>query len=102
MDLELKDKVVLVTGGAKDIGAAIVRALATEGAIPAAELADYRIRVNAIVPAEVMTPLDRQWLDRFQQPEEKLKCILAKILLQKRMTTPEEIAAYVHLDRART
>ena len=34
MDLQLKDKVVIVTGGAKGIGAAIVRALAAEGAIP--------------------------------------------------------------------
>src|SRR5258708_16318764 len=34
MDLELKDKVVVVTGGAKGIGAGIVRAVAQEGAIP--------------------------------------------------------------------
>ena len=91
----------------------------------AAELLDYRIRVNAIVPAEVMTPLYRQWLDTFPQPEEKLKTILSKIPLEKRMTTPDEIAAmvvfllsaraghvtgqhlfvdggYVHLDRALT
>lgn len=34
MDLNLKDKVVLVSGGAKGIGEAIVRALAAEGAIP--------------------------------------------------------------------
>jgi L-fucose dehydrogenase len=91
----------------------------------AAELADYGIRVNAIVPAEVMTPLYRQWLDTFPQPEEKLKSILAKIPLEKRMTKAEEIAAmvafllsarathitaqhifvdggYVHLDRALT
>ena len=34
MDLQLKDKVVLVTGGAKGIGAAIVRAVSAEGAIP--------------------------------------------------------------------
>jgi len=91
----------------------------------AAELLAYGIRVNAIVPAEVMTPLYRQWLDTFPQPEEKLKTILAKIPLEKRMTTPDEIAAmvifllsaqaghitgqhvfvdggYVHLDRALT
>jgi L-fucose dehydrogenase len=34
MDLQLKDKVILITGGAKGIGAAIVRACAAEGAIP--------------------------------------------------------------------
>lgn len=34
MDLKLTDKVVIVTGGAKGIGAAIVKALAAEGAIP--------------------------------------------------------------------
>ena len=59
----------------------------------AAELLPYEIRVNAIVPAEVMTPLYRQWLDTFPNPEEKLKTIVAKIPLGKRMTLPEEIAA---------
>jgi L-fucose dehydrogenase len=34
MELNLEDKVIIVTGGAKGIGAAIVKALATEGAIP--------------------------------------------------------------------
>src|SRR6266446_7518915 len=34
MDLELKGKVVLVTGGAKGIGAAIVRGCAREGGVP--------------------------------------------------------------------
>lgn len=34
MDLELKDMVVIVTGGAKGIGEAIVRSCAAEGAIP--------------------------------------------------------------------
>jgi L-fucose dehydrogenase len=34
MDLNLKDKVIVVTGGAKGIGEGIVRVLATEGAIP--------------------------------------------------------------------
>lgn len=34
MDLQLKDKIILVTGGAKGIGESIVRVLATEGAFP--------------------------------------------------------------------
>jgi L-fucose dehydrogenase len=91
----------------------------------AAELLPYAIRVNALVPAEVMTPLYRQWLSTFPNPEEKLKHIVSKIPLGKRMTQPEEIAAmvlflissqashitgqhvlvdggYVHLDRALT
>jgi L-fucose dehydrogenase len=91
----------------------------------AAELAPCGIRVNAIVPAEVMTPLYRQWLDTFSNPSEKLKSIVAKIPFDQRMTTAEEIAnmavflissrashitgqhlfvdgGYVHLDRALT
>ncbi len=91
----------------------------------AAELLDYGIRINAVVPAEVMTPLYRSWLDSFPDPRQKLQTILGKIPLEKRMTTVEEIAAmvtflisaraghitgqhlfvdggYVHLDRALT
>lgn len=34
MDLQLKDKIIIVTGGAKGIGAGITRSLAKEGAIP--------------------------------------------------------------------
>jgi len=91
----------------------------------AAELLPYGIRVNTVIPAEVMTPLYRSWLDTFPNPEEKLQLILSRIPLEKRMTTAEEIAAmtvfllseksshttgqhlfvdggYVHLDRALT
>jgi len=35
MDIKLKDKIIIVTGGAKGIGEGIVRVLAEEGAIPA-------------------------------------------------------------------
>lgn len=59
----------------------------------AVELLPYGIRVNAIVPAEVMTPLYRQWVNTFPDPEQKLKTIREKIPLEKRMTHPEEIAA---------
>src|ERR1041384_2865224 len=34
MDLKLRDKVIIVTGGAKGIGEGIVKVLAAEGAIP--------------------------------------------------------------------
>jgi L-fucose dehydrogenase len=59
----------------------------------AAELLPYNIRVNTILPAEVMTPLYREWLATFPNPEEKLNSILSKIPLGKRMTTVDEIAA---------
>lgn len=91
----------------------------------AVELLPYNIRVNAVVPAEVMTPLYQQWLSTFPNPGEKLKTIISKIPLGGRMTTAEEIAStvlflisgkaahitgqhlfvdggYVHLDRALT
>jgi L-fucose dehydrogenase len=92
----------------------------------AAELLPYNIRVNAVLPAEVMTPLYRRWLDTLGDPEAELKRITDTIPLGKRMTLASEIAAatvfllsptqsahttgqhilvdggYVHLDRALT
>jgi L-fucose dehydrogenase len=59
----------------------------------AVELLPYGIRVNAVVPAEVMTPLYRSWLDTFPDPEAKLAAIVSRIPLGHRMTTPDEIAA---------
>lgn len=61
----------------------------------AAELLPFEIRVNALIPSEVMTPLYRQWLSTFENPEEKLQHIISKMPLGKRMTRPEEIAAMV-------
>jgi L-fucose dehydrogenase len=61
----------------------------------AAELLDFGIRVNTVIPAEVMTPLYRSWLDTFPHPQEKLSTILSKIPLEKRMTKAEEIASTV-------
>lgn len=89
----------------------------------AAALAGDGVRVNAVLPAEVMTPLYRKWLGTFDAPQEKLERIVARIPLGKRMTTDREIAdmvvfllsprsshttgqwivpdgGYVHLDRA--
>lgn len=91
----------------------------------AVALRDDGIRVNAVVPAEVMTPLYEKWIATFDDPEAKLEQITRVIPLGRRMTTAEEIAdtvifllsersshttgqwlfvdgGYVHLDRALT
>ena len=59
----------------------------------AAELLPYNIRVNTILPAEVMTPLYRDWLATFRNSGEKLSTIFSKIPLGKRMTRADEIGA---------
>jgi L-fucose dehydrogenase len=61
----------------------------------AVELAPFGIRVNAVIPAEVMTPLYEKWLSTFDNPKEKLDKIVSKIPLEQRMTESEEIAAMV-------
>ena len=89
----------------------------------AVKLLPYGIRVNAVIPAEVMTPQYERWINKFPNPDEKLLEITENIPLGNRMTTKEEIASmviylvsdqashitgqhlyvdggYVHLDRA--
>jgi L-fucose dehydrogenase len=58
----------------------------------AVELLPYHIRVNALVPAEVYTPMYATWIQSFPNPEEKLDEISRRVPLQNRMTTAEEIA----------
>lgn len=58
----------------------------------AASLLRDGIRVNAVIPAEVMTPLYERWIKSFPQPDEKLQQITRHIPLGQRMTTPQEIA----------
>ena len=89
----------------------------------AVELLPYAVRVNGLMVAESYTPLYEKWINTFPNPQEKLDQIETKIPLEKRMTTPEEIAntvaflmseksshttgqliyvdgGYVHLDRS--
>lgn len=61
----------------------------------AVDLLPYGVRVNAVVPAEVMTPQYGQWIEGFPNPEEKLEEIVRNIPLGHRMTTAEEVAATV-------
>lgn len=77
MDLQLKDKVIIVTGGAKGIGEGICRVLAAEGAIPVVvgrNLCDNQLVVDSIgseggrafqVVAELSKPEDcKQAIDK--------------------------------------
>jgi L-fucose dehydrogenase len=89
----------------------------------AASLAPYGVRVNAVLPAEVMTPMYQRWLQTRPDPAAALERITERIPLGHRMTTAQEIAdlvvfllsdrsahttgqwlhadgGYVHLDRA--
>ncbi|WP_148252427.1 SDR family oxidoreductase [Aidingimonas lacisalsi] len=91
----------------------------------AASLAKDGIRVNAVIPAEVMTPLYQRWISTFDDADAKLADITAAIPFGQRMTEASELAdtvvfllsarashttgqwlfvdgGYVHLDRALT
>lgn len=89
----------------------------------ALDLAKHSIRVNTVVPAEVMTPLYENWVKTLDDPAAFIAEAEARIPFEHRMTTSEEIAnmvvfiasdrsahttgqilypdgGYVHLDRA--
>jgi L-fucose dehydrogenase len=89
----------------------------------ATDLAQYGIRVNAVVPAEVFTPQYEQWMEGMDDKDDFLKDLCSRIPLGQRMTQPAEIAwtvvflasarsshttgqlvypdgGYVHLDRS--
>lgn len=61
----------------------------------AAAFAPFGVRVNAVIPAEVMTPLYARWIATFDDPAAKLAEITARIPLGQRMTEAAEIAAMV-------
>lgn len=69
-----------------------INALTREWAV---ELAPFQIRVNAVIPAEVLTPLYEWWIHTFPDPEAKLEAISSRIPLGRRMTTAWEVAQAV-------
>jgi L-fucose dehydrogenase len=78
-------------GGTSGYAAAkgAINALTREWAL---DLADRGVRVNAVIPAEVMTPMYRRWLDSLKNPEKTLHSIEQTIPLGNRMTLDQEIA----------
>jgi L-fucose dehydrogenase len=66
-----------------------INALTREWAV---DLARFGIRVNAVIPAEVMTPMYERWIQTLPNPEESLAQITSTIPLERRFTTAEEIA----------
>jgi len=87
---------IAVTGQGNTSGYAAAKgaqlALTREWAV---ELLPYGIRVNAVIPSEVMTPLYQKWISTFLNPDKKLEEITKNIPLGNRMTTKEEIASMV-------
>jgi L-fucose dehydrogenase len=61
----------------------------------AAELAPQGIRVNSVVPAEVLTPQYETWLDTLDNRSDTLDAVASRIPLGRRMTSPREIASMV-------
>ncbi|NNC89418.1 MAG: SDR family oxidoreductase [Akkermansiaceae bacterium] len=78
-------------GGTSGYAAAkgALNALTREWAV---DLAPDGIRVNAVIPAEVMTPMYERWIQTQPRPEETLAEITGTIPLGRRFTTPAEIA----------
>ncbi|MSU40468.1 MAG: SDR family oxidoreductase [Pedosphaera sp.] len=117
---------VSVTGQGSTSGYAAAKgalnALTREWALA---LAMDGVRVNAVLPAECITPQYQTWFDSLPNPAAARKAIENLVPLGRRMTTPEELAAmivflssprsghttgqiifvdggYTHLDRAAT
>lgn len=91
--LNISSKVAMTgQGGTSGYAAAkgAILALTRDWAV---ELLPYGMRVNAIVPAEVMTPLYRSWLDSLPDPAAREALITSSIPLGHRMTTTAEIAS---------
>jgi L-fucose dehydrogenase len=84
---------VAVTGQGGTSGYAAAKgALAALTREWAVELAPFGVRVNAVLPAEVWTPLYAEWLARQPNAETQRQRIENSIPLGRRFTTAQEVA----------
>ncbi len=81
MDLHLTDKVIIVTGGAKGIGAGIVKVLAAEGAIPVVVGRNEEDNLQLIAEIEAGGGRGSQIVAELTQPIECEKVV--RLIMQK-------------------
>lgn len=77
MDLKLKDKIIIVTGGAKGIGEGIVRVLAAEGAIPVIVGRNEADNLKLVAQIEDLGQKVFQVVAELTQPEASLNAVNA-------------------------
>ena len=70
MDLNLKNKVILVTGGARGIGAAIVKLLALESAVPVIVGKDEQDNIKMLEDIKSLSPDSTQIIAELTRPED--------------------------------
>jgi L-fucose dehydrogenase len=75
MDLQLSNKVIIVTGGAKGIGEGIVKLLATEGAIPVIVGRDEEDNLKVVKDIEATGGKAAQVVAELTRPEECEKAV---------------------------
>jgi L-fucose dehydrogenase len=81
MDLELKNKIIIVTGGAKGIGEGIVKVLAAEGAVPVIAGRNEKDNIETIKAVEATGGRAWQVAAELTQPSECSKAV--KVVIEK-------------------
>jgi L-fucose dehydrogenase len=79
MDLKLKDKVIIVSGGAKGIGEGIVKVLAAEGAIPVIIGRNENDNLKVVGEVEASGGQAAQFVAELTKPEDCQKAIKSAV-----------------------
>ena len=77
MDLQLQDKIIIVTGGAKGIGEGIVKVLANEGALPVVVGRNETDNLRTVKAVETAGGKGYAVTAELSQPEECEKAVKA-------------------------